>query len=160
MIKISDVRIKQIKPLLGLSGKMTYLEIFTQPQSIRPFSVIVGIVTFATLFFSRSRIKKIPAPFTAFAVGIVVYYSLYFFSGADALGPVIGKIPSSLPKPDAFVQLFVAWGEVNFLALLPTLIITGFFLGILSSLDSLLSSVVASNLTGVRTDTTPCDRTW
>ena len=145
--------IKQIKPLLGLSSKMTYLEILAHPQSVRPLSVIVGVVTFATLFFARARTKKIPAPFAAFAVGIVVYYVLQFVTNANTLGPVIGKIPSALPKPDAFIQLFKAWGDIHLLPLVPTLILTGFFLGILSSMDSLLSSVVGSNLTGVRTNT-------
>ncbi|MDM8555512.1 SLC26A/SulP transporter family protein [Desulfococcaceae bacterium HSG7] len=145
--------IKQLKPLMGLTNKMLYTEILAYPQSIRPLSVIVGLATIIAMFAARGRIKKFPAPFVAFAAGIVVYYIFYFVSGPHALGPVIGHIPAALPKPDAFLQLFKSWSQVHLLPLVPTLILTGFFLGILGSMDSLLSAVVGANLTGVRTDT-------
>ena len=95
----------------------------------------LGILTLAIVFGSPARLTRfIPSPLLALIVGTLV--AVYFFPDSDL--PLIGDIPSGLPN----LQL-------------PTFNITelrsilgyGLMLAVLGSIDSLLTSLVADNIT-------------
>jgi len=142
--------VKQIRPILGVKGSTPFIDIVHHPDLISPLTVVVGIVTIAAIFIARRYIKRVPASLTALGVGSALYYGLAYFVGAKATGNVIGHLDVGLPAPDAIFQWIPALEQLPLSVLLPELLATGFIIGLLASMESLLASVVSDNLTGSR----------
>jgi SulP family sulfate permease len=142
--------VKQIRPILGVRGDMTFIDILQHPDLINPLTAAVGLVTIAAIFIARRYTKRVPASLTALGVGSTLYYGLAYFLGAEATGKVLGHLDAGLPKPDAILQWVPALEHLSFSVLLPELLATGFIIGLLASMESLLASVVSDNLTGSR----------
>ena len=100
-------------------------------------ALIVGVITLVTIFTWPSRLGKyVPGPLAALIVGTLV--SL-FVSGA----PILGEIPTGFPSfimPEFTTSTF---GIVLEAAIL---------LAVLGAIDSLLTSLVADNMTRTRHD--------
>jgi len=56
------------------------------------------------MLLSKRMVKKIPPPFTGILVGTLSYHLLSKTYPVAKLGPVIGKIPSAMPRPDYLLQ--------------------------------------------------------
>ncbi len=132
--------IMQIKPLLGMREDLI----------IHPLSFLVGAITLISFYLSRRFIKKIPPSLIGLAGGMIFYYLLAIFVPLSSLGQVIGTIDADLPVPDIFLKLFRAEGFEYISIFLPDLLITGLVLGLLGSLETLMSAVISDDLTGSR----------
>jgi SulP family sulfate permease len=142
--------VKQIRPILGVRGSTPFIDILQHPDLINPFTAVVGLVTIAAIFISKRYVKHIPASLVALGVGTALYYGLAYFGGAKAADNVIGRLDVGLPAPDAIFQWFPALEQLPYSVLLPELLATGFIIGLLASMESLLASVVSDNMTGSR----------
>ena len=142
--------VKQIKPLAGIHNELSLVDVLTHPYIIQPPTLAVGIVTLGALYWARRCVRLFPAPLVALVTGTGLYYVFHFSGSSFVLGPVIGSIPSVLPQPDAFLGLFRNIGHIHLWPLIPSVVIPGVFLGILGSMESLLSGVVCANLSGIR----------
>lgn len=101
-------------------------------------ALVVGLLALAIAFFLPARLARlIPSPLVALVFGTLAV--LLFFSGA----PVIGEIPTGLPDPQ--LPSFE-------LELLPAMIKSALVLAFLGSIDSLLTSLIADNITQTRHD--------
>ena len=99
-------------------------------------ATIAGILSLAIVLFTPKRIAAIvPSPLIALIVGTLAVY--FFLPGA----PVIGDIPTGLPKP--IVPSFS-------LEALPDMVKSGVILALLGSIDSLLTSLIADNVSRTR----------
>ncbi len=134
----------QVWPFLGSDSPKTTLEVFTridEPLSnIDGAAVMVGLVTVAAFYLLPRLTKAIPAALGALVIGTLVAR----FAGLDV--PVIGDIPSGLPALQIGEMFSVdpnAWALILEYALI---------LAILGSIDSLLTSVIADNITKDRHD--------
>jgi len=142
--------VKQIRPILGVKGDLSFGHILQQPGLINPFTALVGLVTIAAIFISRSYVKRIPASLSALAMGSVLFYGWAYFGGAGVADNVIGHLGVGLPTPDAIFGWFPVLEQFPLGVLLPELLATGIIIGFLASMESLMASVVSDNLTGVR----------
>ena len=96
---------------------------------------VLGISTLAIVFLTPAKVTRlIPSPLIALIVGTLV--AVYFFSNSDLL--LIGDIPSGLPR------LHLPTFD---LANTRTILGYGLMLAVLGSIDSLLTSLVADNIT-------------
>jgi SulP family sulfate permease len=129
----------QIPPLLGqaVSGGV-WSTLMQLPQFLlqaNGIAVFLGGLTLAVLFFAPSRLNRIlPTPLLALILGTVV--SLLLMPYGDV--PRIGPIPSGLPE--------IQWPRLSFNEL-RLMLGYGLMLGVLGSIDSLLTSLVADNIT-------------
>ena len=129
----------ELAPLMGHPNARSVIEaVQTLPSlitTVDPIATIIGLLTLAILFFTPIRINRIiPAPLIALVTCTLV--SVIFFGNSDI--PRIGEIPQGLPQ----LQLpFFSWDEMK------TMLGYGLMLGTLGSIDSLLTSLVADNLT-------------
>ena len=144
----------QLQPLIGapaLSKPMAALTHF--PDSLQQLSetaLVLSLLTVAVIFLLPQRINRvIPGPLLALISGAL---GLYLYSGGqietqtsgDSLrylmagAPIIGDIPSGFP--DFISPAFRA-------DLLVDMIKSGLILAALGSIDSLLTSLVADNIT-------------
>ena len=130
--------ILQLGPLVGHAtpGGGTLAALAALPGFLvapRADATIVGLVALVVVYLTPSRINRlIPAPLTALVLGTVLV--LLVFPGA----PVLGTIPTGLPNPQ--LPTFTA-------AALPGIVQSALVLALLGSIDSLLTSLIADNVT-------------
>ncbi|MEL6765448.1 MAG: SulP family inorganic anion transporter, partial [Cyanobacteria bacterium J06607_6] len=133
----------QLAPLMGAEGSAKVVESIQQlPEvfgKIDLYALGLGLLTLLIVFGMPSRLNRIlPAPLVALVVGTAV--SLLF--AGDSL-PRIGEIPSGLP-------------ELHWPSLQPNAVRDmlgyGLVLAMLGAIDSLLTSLVADNITRTQHD--------
>ena len=141
--------LQQLYPLVGLKSPVLVVDMVTQlPErvsaGISTIALLLGLGTLAIIYILPRITKKIPATLVALIVMTVV--SL-FVSFPGSL--TIGDIPSGLPKP-FFASLDTSgldWGQLLTASIVPGLTLAG-----LGSIDTLLTSVVADNITKMHHD--------
>lgn len=99
------------------------------------YALALGVVSLLIVFFWPSKLRKaFPAPLAALVIGTVLSY---LFSGA----PILGDIPTGLPS----LVMPSLTQETAFIVLEAAVL-----LALLGSIDSLLTSLVADNMTRTR----------
>jgi len=138
--------LQQIYPLIGLKSPVLVVDMITQlPQRVASgvslTALLLGLGTIAIIYLFPLITKKVPATLVALIVMTVV--SL-FCNMEDKL--LIGSIPSGLPMPffakEGISLAGLDWGEILKASIIPGLTLAG-----LGSIDTLLTSVVADNIT-------------
>ncbi len=129
----------QLPPLLGYPaqpGPMASLLVLPEAfNNLVDDAIILGLIALVIVYFLPKRINQlVPSPLVALLIGTPAY--ILFFSNGDAA--ILGKIPTGLPDPQ--MPAFE-------LALLPKMIKSALTLAALGSIDSLLTSLVADNVT-------------
>ena len=139
------ILVLQLGPFVGITtrgGVVDSLQTLANSPGLNPAALAVGAMTLAVVFLSPLRLRQwIPSPLLALV--IVTPLSLLFFNDdrLNALGlePLarIGAIP------EGGLQLVMP----NFSEHLPELVKAGLVLALLGAIDSLLTSLVADNIT-------------
>jgi SulP family sulfate permease len=142
--------LEQIGPMVGARGHISLFEVFYNPTVVQPLSLIVGLTTIIVIFFARRFIKAVPASLIGLVVGTALFYALKITAGPSALGPVVGNFSFQWPKPDILPRAFGLISNVDLAVVFTRVLITGFVLASIGSLESLLSSVAADNIAGTR----------
>ena len=132
----------QLAPLLGQDGASKPLLIAQEASGYFAHAhapaIILGIIALVIVYgiprFLPQVNRLMPSPLMALLVGTVVYVTLMADSGA----PVLGEIPTGFPSP--IVPTFE-------LSLLAGMVKSALTLAALGSIDSLLTSLVADNIT-------------
>lgn len=135
--------LQQIYPLLGVKSPVLIVDMLTQlPEKAMQFqtnSLLMGISTIVLIYLFPYITKKIPSTLIALIVVTIVSVLIGYNSKLT-----IGEIPSGFPMP-FFVEHSVAgihWAKAISIALVPALTLAG-----LGAIDTLLTSVVADNIT-------------
>lgn len=105
-------------------------------------ATLVGLGSLA-LILSTSRVpgfSRIPGPLVALVV-MTVLQSFFHFKGVPTIGSVFGELPRGLPSFE--------WPQITVSRLLE-LIGPAFAIAMLGAIESLLSAVVADNMSGTR----------
>ena len=138
--------LQQLYPLVGLKSPVLVVDMITQlPQrvagGVSVTSLLLGLGTIAIITLFPLITKKIPATLVALIVMTVV--SLFCNMDEKLL---IGSIPSGFPMP-IFAKSGISLTGLDWGAILKASIIPGLTLAGLGSIDTLLTSVVADNIT-------------
>ena len=136
--------LQQLYPLVGLKSPVLVVDMVTQLPSriadgVSLTALLIGLGTIAIIYLFPLITKKVPSTLAALVTMTVVSLLIAF---PDNL--TIGPIPSGLPKP-FFAALDISgldWGQLLTAAVVPGLTLAG-----LGSIDTLLTSVVADNIT-------------
>ena len=129
----------QLPPLLGFpaqNGPLAAAEALPQALNhLVPDALILGAIALVIVFFMPKKLGRlIPSPLVALIVGTLLY--LLFFRGGPA--SILGDTPTGLPNPQ--------WPVFEF-TLLPQMLQSALTLAALGAIDSLLTSLVADNIT-------------
>ncbi|MBL4757147.1 MAG: SulP family inorganic anion transporter [Rhizobiales bacterium] len=132
----------QIMPFFGVDSPGNPLEaVMAWPTILTDFkldALIVGAISLGIMIVWRGRPGIIaPPPLVALVVGTLA--GLFFFSKA----PILGEIPTGLP---ALVTPFLSLPDI------PEMVQPAFILAVLGSIDSLLTSLVADQITRTKHD--------
>lgn len=142
--------LKQLAPILGLSNKLGFIAILHHLVNIEPLTIVVGLSTLVTIFLAPRWVRAVPASVIGLMVGTVIYYGIGALGGFAGLGPLIGKISTAWPEPKVYLNLLQTWNGRQVWAILPYILIPGVMLGLLGSLESLLTCVASDHQTGNR----------
>jgi SulP family sulfate permease len=135
--------VQQIYPLIGLKSPVLIIDMLLQfPEQISnfyPISLCMGVGTVIIIYLFPLITKKIPATLVALIImtliAAITDYPKEF---------TIGDIPSGLPLP-LFSKVNLT--DIDWVSILKMAIIPGLTLAGLGSIDTLLTSVVADNIT-------------
>lgn len=138
--------LQQLYPLVGLKGSGSMIDLLvTLPsafsQGISVVALLLGLGTVAIIELFPLLTKKIPATLVALIVMTIV--SL-FCNLPEKL--TIGAIPSGLPLP-FFANGDINIADIDWMMVLKASMVPGLTLAGLGSIDTLLTSVVADNIT-------------
>ena len=126
----------QIPVLFGLGSQGNVIASLSVLQDISNFnidSLIVGLIGLTVVIFFPKKIDLfIPRPVIALVIGTILA-SFYFINQ-----PLIGKIPSGIPSFSIYIPTVEELPEIIYFSLM---------LSSLGIIDSLLTSVVADNMT-------------
>ncbi|MCM3790287.1 SulP family inorganic anion transporter [Domibacillus indicus] len=133
----------QIANFLGLRDikkheefHLNMIEIMLHIGSVNPISVLISFICLGTIILMTKYVPKIPGPLAGLLVSSVIAF--FFFRGqVETIGTAFGAIPSGLP---AFQFPAITWETV--IMLLPA----AFVIAALGGIESLLSAVVADNM--------------
>ena len=137
--------LQQVYPLVGSSKGGSMIDLLVGlPQAASATNLtalLLGIGTVAIIYLFPLLTKKVPSTLVALIVMTIV--SLFIDMEGVA---TIGKIPSGIPMP-FFAKEGVTLAGINWGAVLAAAVIPGLTLAGLGSIDTLLTSVVADNIT-------------
>ncbi len=129
----------QIFPILGLASPSKIIDVFTKlPDAINisnTASILLAISTIIIIYITPKITKIIPSTLIALLLASLVS----FFFNLNI--PLIGEMPSGLPSLKVSSLLNLNFSDIG-LVLLPAITLAG-----LGTIDSLLTSVVADNIT-------------
>ncbi|MBO4599456.1 MAG: SulP family inorganic anion transporter [Bacteroidales bacterium] len=138
--------LQQLYPLVGLKGTGTMIDLVTGipaavSEGISVTALLLGLGTIAIIELFPLVTKKVPATLVALIVMTVVS----LFCNLDSK-LIIGDIPSGLPLP-FFANANISLSGIDWMTVLKASLIPGLTLAGLGSIDTLLTSVVADNIT-------------
>lgn len=145
--------LSQVKPFFGMTGDWSN---FTLDNAMVP--ITVGAVTILAMLISGRLSKTIPGALVGLVAGIATYLGL----AASGIAPfttldntlLVGTVPNpfgSLEQMQTMMPVFNFSSLANITSAdLHQVIVGGLALGILGSIDSLLTSVVADKVTKTR----------
>ena len=138
--------LQQLYALVGLKSPVLTVDMIMElPErlsgGVSYVALLLGLGTIAIIYLMPKISKKVPATLVALIVMTVV--SL-FFEMEDRL--LIGAIPGGLPMP-FFANANISLAGIDWYETLKVAIVPGLTLAGLGSIDTLLTSVVADNIT-------------
>ncbi|WP_115126660.1 SulP family inorganic anion transporter [Synechococcus sp. GEYO] len=129
----------QIGPLLGISsqgGVVSSLQMVSSNFTPNPAAVAVGIATLVVVFAAPRRVTKvIPSPLLGLL--LITPLALWLF-------------PEDLPRIGSIPEGGLRFSAPNWSNHLPLLLKAGLVLAVLGAIDSLLTSLVADNISQTR----------
>ncbi len=138
----------QIGPLLGISTRGGVLEsMSTLASNFQPnwAAVAVAVMTLAIVFLTPRRISQwVPSPLLALL--IVTPLSVAFFKDATLLEQGLNPLPRIGEIPEGGLS----FGMPNWNQHFPVIFKAGLVLAVLGAIDSLLTSLVADNISQTR----------
>jgi len=138
--------LQQIYPLIGLKSPVLVVDMITQlperiANGISLTALFLGLGTIAIIYLFPLITKKIPSTLVALLVMTII---ALFCNMDEKL--LIGSIPAGFPMP-FFAKEGISLSGLNWAEILKASIIPGLTLAGLGSIDTLLTSVVADNIT-------------
>ncbi|HEX9653947.1 MAG TPA: SulP family inorganic anion transporter, partial [bacterium] len=141
----------QLRPLFGVAKDASLLGVFTGAVPFRYDTLIVGAVTIVAMLTTRKLTKAIPGSLVGLLCGVATYFVIgKLFDPAlmqTTNNPlIIGPIPSAFPTPKQVAAFFSVMDVIS-PRLIGILVVPALTLGVLASIDTLLTSVVTDMFT-------------
>lgn len=120
---------------------------FSNFQNINIFAVFVTAVTVLLYFIIKKIFKKIPVHLIVIVLACFVHYMFDWLQITDNPGKIIGSIDLNLKQLLYYFDGLAVFGNSGFFVHITEMIITAFGIAVLSSTDTLLTSLAIQNIT-------------
>jgi sulfate permease, SulP family len=134
----------QLGNVLGFDHNVRFTRVFGALDEARPLSVLVAVLTFATMWNARRITTRLPPMLVGLGCGIIAYCALVIAGFGGSLGPIIG-----LPTASAAMRtVLVDFSGLAMAAPLeqswPLIVSSALALAVIASIDALLCAKLAS----------------
>src|SRR5271163_4191418 len=128
----------QLGNICGFDRTVPFTQVPQYLDSIKPLSVAVAAITFATMWNAKKLLPRVPPIFVGIGLGCILYYLGKLAGLGRYLGPIIASGPRVAIGPTAFPYFAGLAHTSNFIALLPTILGGALALALIASIDALL----------------------
>ncbi len=147
------ILLQQLPSLLGLPDGAGLTAFARGAASLNPWALALGIAAAAGVWGIGERRSVLPGPLIGLAAGTLAYWSLAHWLGDPApLGVTVKAPPPGLPFALSLPGIGELIAHPVFRAMGPSIAATGLTLGMVSSIQSLLSAAAADSLLRHRHD--------
>ncbi len=142
----------QLGNVCGFDRSIPFTQVPQHFASIKPLSLVIAAITFATMWNARKILPKIPPILVAIAIGCLLYFLCKLLGFGAYLGPVITSASSPTLGVTA-LEYFegVAPGD-GFVAFVPRILLGALALAIIASIDALLCTKLVTSSDEPRRD--------
>ena len=138
--------LQQIYPLIGKKSPTSTFDMLINfptacTEGVSIIALLLGVGTIFLIFCFPYLTKKVPATLVALIVMTIISVLCSFDAALT-----IGEIPAGLPMP-FFAKTNIDLGSINWFQTIEASLIPGLTLAGLGSIDTLLTSIVADNIT-------------
>ncbi len=144
--------LSQVWTFLGIPAQKSLYDLLKYFHLVMPLNMLIAVVTAMVMWKASKITNKIPASVVSLVIGSIFYYSLMGLGLGNHLGQTIGLLPVKAPSPQYILEFPCVFSNLNGMELLPILLPAAFGIAMLSSIDSLLSSVSMQSLTYKRSN--------
>ena len=141
---------KQLPLLLGLDRNATPLEVISNFSLVDTSSLLIGLAAICAVFFSKVFLKRLPSIVFGLLIGAVAYGILFLLTDKTQHVNVIGKLSFTVPTIGVFTELFHQLTDNFHYNVFYDLCGYGIVLGMLGSMESLMSSSALENLSEIK----------
>ena len=142
----------QLPPFLGLKGENAITRVFSDFSPDNGLTLFIGACTLVSTFVSKHYFKKIPSILTGLSVGTAIFFLLPASIRSPYQIAAIGDLQAVLPSPTVFLELSRLPFDWFTSAWVLKIFLYGIVLGVIGSMESLMSAVAIDNLRGCRHD--------
>jgi MFS superfamily sulfate permease-like transporter len=145
--------LSQLDAMLGFPRHIPLTGIPTNLTLVQPLTLAVGLLTALVIWFNPRFSKAIPPTVAGLLAGTAAYWGLFALGHGAGLGRVVGSMPSTVPTPAyvaGFGSLLLGTREIS--SVIPSLLLGGFSLAIVGSLDALLCLKTVEGVTGQKSN--------
>jgi len=121
-------------------------------SQFQPATTAVAALTAFVAWKGGRWMPKPAVPVVALLVGTLVYYAIGFVSPGAQLGPVLGTLPSAIPKPEYFGSVLGALTDSANLSVFAAVISGALAMAVLDSLSALITLVSYQSIADRRFD--------
>ncbi len=142
----------QLPFFLGFGNDIDVTRAFSDFSFDTGIDLLVGSCTLISIYLSKRYIRRAPTFLTGSIAGSVLYFVFSTMAGSSLKVASIGPLRAVLPSATAFSGLFhIPWDAIS-TAWMIKIVVYGIVLGIIGSMESLMSSVAIDNIRGTRHD--------
>jgi SulP family sulfate permease len=142
----------QLPPLFGFGKYIDSSNTFSAFTLNNGMSLLIGVCTLISIYISKRHIRRAPAFLAGLMAGSALFIVISVMIGPTLKVAAIGNLRTVLPSPTAFSELFHLPNNAISGAWMIKIIIYGIILGVIGSMESLMSSVAIDNIKGTRHD--------
>src|SRR6516225_868904 len=128
----------QLGNVCGFDYNIPFTQVHRHLAEIKPLSLVIAAVTFATMWKAGKHLPKVPPIIAAIAVG----WTLYFVCNLIGLSNYVGPLITSVSRPTVGVTALEYFKVIthggDLLEFLPTIVGGAIALAIIVSIDALL----------------------
>ena len=143
---------KQIPIILGIDRNVNVLEVLSNFSLVDFGSFVIGLSALCAVFISKMFLKRMPSILFGLLSGALVYVILYLLTDYTQHVAVIGQLSPTVPSLSVFTEIFNNLSRNFHLEVFYDLCGYGLMLGMLGSMESLMSSTALENLSEINVD--------
>ncbi|MBC2712498.1 MAG: SLC26A/SulP transporter family protein [Desulfosarcina sp.] len=137
---------KQLPLFLGLMGDTAITRVFFDFSPDNGITLFIGACTLVSIYVSKRYFKKIPYFLSGLIVGSAIYFLMPVLIRSPYQIAAIGDLKAVLPLPTAFFGLLQLPFDSFSRAWMLKILMYGIVLGVIGSMESLMSAVAIDNI--------------
>lgn len=141
----------QLFPFLGASSG-SWGSLLRDPGQIQPATTLVAVSTALVVWQGGRWFGKAVLPLLALVVGSVVYHAIALTLPEARLGPLLGTLPSALPRPEYLGSVLAALTDRGNLALFGAVLSGALAIAVLDSISAMIALVTYQSIADRRFD--------